>query len=237
MTRRRWIADEVQANRAIILGTHANHLSRVLRARVGQIFDIAAGDTLRHGRIVSIQDDRVEFELGDEISAVEVPEVSLLLAIFKFDRMEWAIEKATELGVARMIPLESQRSDRHLIAAASKRVERWRRIAQQASEQSRRASMPEIADPIKTSDAVKLQASTRILLNENRPGTLLKDALNHHDPNGNLLMAVGPEGGWTTEEEEVFRQAGWTSASLGSTILRAETAAIAALAIAIAELS
>ena len=148
-----------------------------------------------------------------------------------------AINALAELGVARMIPLESQRSDRHLIAAASKRVERWRRIAQQASEQSRRASMPEIADPIKTPDAVKLQASTRILLNENRPGTLLKDALNHHDPNGNLLMAVGPEGGWTTEEQEVFQQAGWTSASLGSTILRVETAAIAALAIAIAELS
>lgn len=237
MTRRRWIADEVQANRALILGTHADHLARVLRARVGQIFDIGAGDMLWQGRIVSIQNDRVEFELENEITALEALKVSLLLAIFKFDRMEWAIEKATELGVARIIPFEAERSDRHLIAAASKRAERWRRIAQQASEQSRRTKVPEIQDPITTGDAVKLEASTRILLNENQPGTLLKDALNAHDPKDTLLMAVGPEGGWTIGEQEKFEQAGWMPASLGSTILRAETAAISALAIAISELS
>jgi 16S rRNA (uracil1498-N3)-methyltransferase len=95
MTRRRWIADEVHDNRAVIVGDHADHLVRVLRARLGQIFDISTGRSVRSGRIASIEEARVEFELGDEVGTVALPNVSVVLAIFKFDRMEWAIEKAT----------------------------------------------------------------------------------------------------------------------------------------------
>ena len=109
MTRRRWIADEVNGNTAAIIGSHADHLTRVLRARVGEEFDVATRDTLRRGRISAIQDGRVEFELGDEIVAPATPDISLLLAIYKFDRMEWAIEKATELGVVRIVPVIAQR--------------------------------------------------------------------------------------------------------------------------------
>src|SRR5580704_7223935 len=98
MTRRRWIADEVTQNRAALTGPHAEHLARVLRAQVGQEFDIATGSAIRRGRITSISDTRVEFELAEAISAATLPDLTLLLAIFKFDRMEWAIEKATELG-------------------------------------------------------------------------------------------------------------------------------------------
>ena len=91
MTRRRWIADEVHDNRAVIIGDHADHLVRVLRARTGETFDISTGRSVRSGRILSIEDGRVEFELGDEVGTRALPDVSLVLAIFKFDRMEWAI--------------------------------------------------------------------------------------------------------------------------------------------------
>src|SRR5437879_12097465 len=90
MTRRRWIADEVSGNRAALTGSHAEHLARVLRARIGQEFDIATGSNIRRGRITSIDNDRVEFELGEHIPAVAVPNITLALSIFKFDRMEWA---------------------------------------------------------------------------------------------------------------------------------------------------
>ena len=128
MTRRRWIADEVSGNEAALTGEHADHLVRVLRARVGQEFDIAAGASVRRGRIVSIQEGRVEFELGEDVPAAETPTVTLLLAIFKFDRMEWAIEKCTELGVSRIVPFIARRTDAHLASAAAKRADRWRRI-------------------------------------------------------------------------------------------------------------
>src|SRR5881275_483206 len=156
MTRRRWIADEVSGNRAALTGSHAEHLARVLRARIGQEFDIASGSNIRRGRITSIGNDRVEFELGEHIPAVAVPNITLALSIFKFDRMEWAIEKCTELGISRIIPVISRRTDTHLAAASSKRVERWARITRQASEQSRRATPPEIAAPLKLKEAVAL---------------------------------------------------------------------------------
>jgi 16S rRNA (uracil1498-N3)-methyltransferase len=233
MTRRRWIADEVSGNHATLVGSHAEHLSRVLRARVGQEFDIATGDAVRRGRITQIQPDRVEFELGEVVSAASPPHITLALSIFKFDRMEWAIEKCTELGVAGIVPLIASRTEGHLASAAAKRAERWRRIVRQAAEQSRRVSPPEIFQPIKIQDALTLPGSTRILLSESEQEIMLKDVL--QPAATDVVLALGPEGGWTDSELNQFRNAGWLSASLGDTILRAETAAIAAVAIVLSE--
>ena len=237
MTRRRWIADEVSGTRASLLGTHADHLSRVLRARVGQEFDITTGNEVRRGRITAITNDRVEFELGAEIRVPVTVQVTLVFSIFKFDRMEWAIEKCTELGVTRIVPVIARRTEPHLAAAAAKRVDRWRRIALQAAEQSRRASAPEISDPLKLKDAVALPGSLRILLSETETETMLADVLRSRSDDVDVVLVLGPEGGWTDEELKAFCEAGWISASLGSTILRAETAAIAATAIVLSELS
>ena len=236
MTRRRWIADEVSGTRALLVGAHAEHLSRVLRARVGQEFDITTGNGVRRGRITSIAQDRVEFELGDEIPAPVAGQVTVALSIFKFDRMEWAIEKCTELGAKRIVPLIARRTEAHLAAAAAKRVERWRRIALQAAEQSRRISPPEISEPLKLKEALALSGTTRIVLSEAETEAMLKDILQSHPNDDEVVIALGPEGGWTDDELELFQEAGWISASLGNTILRAETAAVASLAVVLAEL-
>jgi 16S rRNA (uracil1498-N3)-methyltransferase len=231
MTRRRFIADEVSGDRAVLLGEHADHLVRVLRARVGQDYDIATGDAVRRGRITLTKNDRVEFELGEEISHADSADITLVLAIFKFDRLEWAIEKCTELGVSRIVPVIAQRTDSHLAAASAKRAERWQRIARQASEQSRRAAPPEIAAPIKLAEALNIRAALRIVLAESEDRTLLRDLVKPGTADAGIVLAVGPEGGWIEDEAKSFRQAGWISASLGNTILRAETAAIAATAV------
>jgi 16S rRNA (uracil1498-N3)-methyltransferase len=236
MTRRRFIADEVSGDRAALVGEHADHLVRVLRARVGQDFDIATGEAVRRGCITSVRDGRVDFDLGEEVSGSGLAEITLVLAVFKFDRMEWAIEKCTELGVSRIVPLISRRTDSHLASASAKRVERWQRIARQAAEQSRRATPPEIATPIKLSESLHLQASLRIVLAEAEERTLLRDVVKPAAADGGIALAVGPEGGWTEDELQLFHQAAWISASLGSTILRAETAAIAATAVVAAAL-
>jgi 16S rRNA (uracil1498-N3)-methyltransferase len=236
MTRRRWIADEVNGKRAFLLGDHAHHLARVLRARIGQEFDVAAEGVVRRARVSAISDERVEFELGEEIPAGTPLPLSLALAIFKFDRMEWAIEKCTELGATCIIPLIAHRTDAHLAAAAGKRRERWQRIAWQASEQSRRALPPEITLPRAVKEVAALPGHSRILLAESERQLRLKDALHRHAQSGDILLATGPEGGWTEQEEALFQQAGWISASLGSSILRAETAAVTATAIVLSEL-
>ena len=234
MTRRRWIADEISGSRAALVGAQAYHLARVLRARSGQQFDIVVEGRVRRGRIVSITPQRVEFELGEEEPAVVLPGITLALAIFKFDRMEWAIEKATELGVARLVPLIAQRTDSHLGSAAANRVERWRRIAREAAQQSRRAAPPEIAAPARLQDVLDVVADRRIVLSEAEDQVSLKQAF--AGGKGLLALAIGPEGGWTSEEEGAFREHGWIAASLGPTILRAETAAIAAVSVVLAEL-
>ena len=144
MTRRRWIADEVAGDRAALMGEHAAHLSRTLRVRVGQEFEVACGESVRRGIVASVSEDRVEFALGEEVSAVASTPITLLLAVFKFDRMEWAIEKCTELNVTSIVPVIARRTEKHLALAAEKRVERWRRIAREASEQSRRTAAPDI---------------------------------------------------------------------------------------------
>jgi 16S rRNA (uracil1498-N3)-methyltransferase len=233
MTRRRWIADEVSGNLASLTGEHADHLIRVLRPRIGQEFDIAAGGVVRRGRIVGITDARVEFELGEDLLASQTSNVTLLLAIFKFDRMEWAIEKCTELGVSRIVPVIARRTDAHLASASQKRVERWRRIARQASEQSRRAAPPEIAEPVKMQEAVDSQGALKIVLAESEQKTYLRDLPSAAA--GENILAIGPEGGWTKDELQRFEKAGWVPASLGPTILRAETAAIAATAIVMSD--
>ncbi len=236
MTRRRWIADRTEGNRAFLTGHNAEHLVRVLRARVGQEFEIAAVGTVRLGRVASISEGEVEFELGDAVAQAEQGNVSLLLAVFKFDRMEWAIEKATELGVASITPVIARRTEKHLAVAAANRVERWRRIAHEAAQQSRRASAPDISDPVRLKDALTASAGLRIVLAENERGLTLKGALTSpatSDQRAATVLAVGPEGGWTDDELRAFREAGWTAVSLGPTILRAETAAIAALAVVI----
>jgi 16S rRNA (uracil1498-N3)-methyltransferase len=151
--------------------------------------------------------------------------------------MEWAIEKCTELGVSRIVPLIARRTDAHLAAASAKRAERWRRIALQASEQSRRATPPEIAAPIKLQEAVRLPGALRIVLAESEQQTLLRDVLAPPMSKSEIVLAIGPEGGWAEDELDLFQKSGWISASLGATILRAETAAIAATAIAISELA
>jgi len=232
MTRRRWIADEVSGSRAALVGTQAEHLARVLRARIGQEFDIAAEGRVWRGRIISVTPERVQFELGEELPAAVLPDITLLLAVFKFDRMEWAIEKATELGVARIVPLIAKRTDSHLASAAAKRAERWRRIARESAQQSRRAAPPEIAAPARLQEALALLVDRRVVLSEGEEQVSLKQAVAGFK--GSLALAVGPEGGWIGEEERAFREHGWIAASLGPTILRAETAAIAAISIVVA---
>src|SRR5580704_3354765 len=236
MTRRRWIADEWTPTTATLTGEQAAHLARVLRAEPGQVFDVVAGGFLHRAEITSVGDGEGVFELHEELESDAALPLHLLLAVFKYDHMEWAVEKATELGVGRITPVLARRTEKHLALAATKRVERWRRIALEASKQSCRTTVPEIADPVGLKQALEQERSpTRILLSETEQGTTLTAALANAKASteeSDTALAIGPEGGWTPEEMALFTQHQWQPVTLGPRILRAETAAIAAIAIA-----
>jgi 16S rRNA (uracil1498-N3)-methyltransferase len=242
MTRRRWIAEHWDEATATLTGAQAEHLARVLRAEVGMEADVVAGGHVFHARVAAVAGDaqvsEVRFNLLSELEAEPALAITLVMSIYKFDRMEWAIEKATELGVAGVVPVVARRSEKHLAQAALKRAERWRRIAHEAAQQSRRADVPLIHDPVLLQSFVKAASvATRMVLAEQERSTTLRSALEEAVAAAGtempaLEIAVGPEGGWATEEEALFDANGWRAVSLGPRILRAETAAIAALSVA-----
>jgi 16S rRNA (uracil1498-N3)-methyltransferase len=242
--RRRFIADTFSPatghpTYAALTGEQAAHLARVLRAQPGQVFDVVANGFLHRAEITAVSDEEVLFILHEELEADAALPIHLLLAIFKFDHFEWAVEKATELGVARITPILARRTEKHLALASAKRVDRWRRIALESSKQSRRTDIPEIDDPTALAPALTAEtAPLRILLSETEQSLALTAALNGElrAENLQLSLAIGPEGGWTAEEMSLFTTHQWTHVTLGPRILRAETAAIAAIAVAAAHL-
>jgi 16S rRNA (uracil1498-N3)-methyltransferase len=235
MTRRRWIADTWNDATAALHGDQAQHLSRVLRAQPGMEFDVIAGGRAWLARIASIDRDSVQFTLLQELKTAPSLPVTLLLSVFKFDRMEWAIEKAVELGCGRIVPIIAERTEKHLAQAAGKRVERWRRLALEAAKQSRRSDLPEIPDPARLAAILAAAEQTgplRILLSETEEDQPLLRTLQENASRAQgIMLAIGPEGGWTAAEIALFVRDGWQSASLGPRILRVETAVIAAIAI------
>ena len=234
MTRRRWIADERTETTATLKGDQAVHLARVLRAQSGQVFDVVAGGFLHRAEVLSVDEGAVVFTLHEELEADAALPVHLLMAVFKFDHMEWGIEKATELGAARITPVIARRTEKHLALAAAKRVERWRRIVLEASKQSRRTDVPEVDEPVMLKAALAgVSAETKLLLAETEQENSLSAGLvGARD----VALAIGPEGGWTPEEMVLFSESGWRHVTLGPRILRAETAAIAGLAVCAAVL-
>ena len=238
MTRRRWIAEHWDEATATLVGAQADHLVRVLRARAGMEADIVAGGRVFHAEVAALSSNEVRFNLLAEVQADPALPITLVMTVFKFDRMEWAIEKATELGVAGIAPVIARRTEKHLAQAADKRAARWRRIAAEAAQQSRRSDVPVIHSPVALADRVRsASAATRIVLAEQERTTSLHATLEEaieaaQAEMPELEIAIGPEGGWAPEEAALFDTNGWRAVSLGPRILRAETAAIAALAVA-----
>jgi 16S rRNA (uracil1498-N3)-methyltransferase len=212
-------------------GDKAHHLGRVLRAQVGQLYELSDGSRVYLGRIDEVGRDRVEFALLEELPAGEPPlRVTLLLSIVKFDSFEWAIEKATELGVTSIVPLAAARSEKALLAASEKRAERWQKIILEAAQQSRRVSLP-ILQPVTRPEAgfLRREGQLGIFLSERPDAPPMRQALQGVTVT-QAQLAFGPEGGWTDAERELAIAAGFREASLGRLILRTETAVVAALA-------
>jgi 16S rRNA (uracil1498-N3)-methyltransferase len=231
--RRRFFVEQFRGNTAVIEGDAAYHLGRVLRAKEGQLYELSDGQRVWLGRIEKVSRDRVDFALLEEIPAHQPAlDLTLLLSIVKFDAFEWAIEKATELGVSTIVPLAAARSEKVLLAAAGKRAERWKKILAEASQQSRRVGVPVLRDPEQPTQAFRSHATAplKVMLSEQPDALPLRQILQAEPSRKQAVLAIGPEGGWTETEFAAAHAAGFREASLGKLILRTETAVAAALA-------
>lgn len=223
---------EVREGAAYLRGETAQHIRKVLRAERGQRFEISNGEEIYLAEIADFGKDVVEFRLIESMPSVApAARVHLLQSLIKFDHFEWVMEKATELGVERITPVYALRCDKGLDQAAVKRRERWLRIVAESGQQSRRLKSPVLDEPIRLRVALEMQSPQRLWLEED-PGAaaprILSALRTGQEP---ILALCGPEGGWDPREREAAKAAGWQSVSLGRQVLRAETAAISALAI------
>jgi 16S rRNA (uracil1498-N3)-methyltransferase len=249
--RRRFFVEQFEANSAALVGETAEHLGRVLRAEPGQLCELSDGHRVWLGRIERVAlskrgASRIEFALVEPIAARE-PRLGivLLIALVKFDRFEWCLEKSTELGASEIVPLAAARTDRPLVAAAEKRRARWEKILLESSQQNRRLRPPVLrmgtaADesaPTPQAAFADCRADCRIILSERQDATSIRNVLKASEGRGlasaerSAALAIGPEGGWTDEELASARKSGFAEASLGENILRTETAVLAAMAI------
>lgn len=244
--RRRFFVERFEDGYAAMRGEAAHHLARVLRAEPGQQYELSDGREVWLAEIEGSTKHIVEFKLLEKIPAAALRLfITLLLSIVKFDRFEWALEKATELGVSEIVPLAAERSEKKLVAAAANRAARWQKILLESAQQSRRLSLPVLAPISRAQAAFSLPHERNpvlLILSESRTAAPLRQILEASYPAGckserkmdasprHAVLAIGPEGGWTDDEFAAARAAGFVEVSLGETILRTETAVIAALA-------
>jgi 16S rRNA (uracil1498-N3)-methyltransferase len=236
--RRRFFIEQFGDGIATMRGDAAEHLGRVLRAEPGQMYELSDGAAVWLARVESVGmlkrgENRVEFSLVEPVAVRESKlGVDLLIALVKFDRFEWCLEKATELGVRNILPVAAARSEKGLVAAAEKRRERWEKILVESAQQSRRVGVPGLAGIVATEKAFAeagARTELRVLLSERVDAAALRDVLSGN-ASKSVAMAIGPEGGWTDAEFDAARAGGFVEASLGHLILRTETAVAAALA-------
>ena len=257
--RRRFFVDRFERESASLRDEAAEHLGRVLRAEPGQLYELSDGQGVWLARVERVAiskrgPSRIDFALVEPIEAAEPSvHIELLVSVVKFDRFEWCLEKATELGVDEIVPLAATRTDKALIAAAAKRHERWKRIVLESAQQSRRLRPPALHAALPPDKAfAQSSANLKLLLSERREAKSLRKLLDQDSPpvaqallpvrlssstnpqtqaTPTISLAVGPEGGWTDDEITSAAAAGFLEASLGENILRTETAVIASLAV------
>ncbi len=232
MARRRFFVPQVRRGVAELTGEEAEHLVRVLRAEVGQVYEISDNENLYLAEVETARKSQVVFKVLEELT-LPAPEAEIILvpALIKFDRFEWIVEKATELGVAEIRPFEATRTERGLAQASVKRSERWQKIAHEASQQSRRLHLPVLAQSVSFREALLLTANLKLILDEDSTVAIGKCFPETRTISDKIALLLGPEGGWTPDERKLANEQGWLSCSLGGTVLRAETAATAAIAI------
>ena len=198
----------------------AHHALKVLRGRAGDVVEVVDGG--RHLFVAELRGGREAAILQELEAPDEEGEVFLYQAVPKGGRMDLVVEKATEVGVKRLVPLVTRRG---VVEPGGGKVDRWRRVAEAAARQSLRMVVPEVLDPVSFAEAARQAGENGVLLHNASGLAPLENLVGSP-----VSLFVGPEGGWSDEELGLAREAGLAFAQLGPYRLRSETAGIVAVA-------
>lgn len=226
-----------------ITGSDVNHIARVLRLKIGDQIMVSDGTGREYlASLTRIGDQKVESVVTESLISDHEPplDVYLLQGIPKGDKMDLIIQKCTEIGVRKIIPIDMERTIVRLTGEkAEKRKIRWQRVAEEAAKQCQRSIVPEVAPICDLSQAIReLPGGTMILMPwEVEKDAGLKDFLRHNSSfSGSVALIIGPEGGISRDEVILAEEHGAKRVSLGPRILRTETAGMVALSIILYEL-
>ena len=221
-----------------ITGELLSHVGQSLRVTVGDILLIGDGQGRRfHTRVTAVTKHALSASIIETLAEPprQVPSIILGQALLKGDKMDWVIQKATELGVRTIIPLQTRHS---VVQAKAERIEtqraRWQRIALEAAQQSEQWTVTSVKAPHLMSELLGTisECAIRLILLERRDvGQSLAQIHLPQSGEETIVLLVGPEGGWAAEEVASTKQSGFSPITLGAKILRAETAAISAVAV------
>jgi 16S rRNA (uracil1498-N3)-methyltransferase len=241
MTRRRFYATPSHfapdKNSLTLSAEETRHARDVLRLQSGDeiyVFDGLGREFQCSVQTISRTAAEVSVIAEVEPARPESPlDLTLAIALLKGEKFDLVIQKATELGVKRIVPLDTERGDVRLRDgdSAQKRLTRWRRIALEAAKQTGRAYLPEISEPLALRELLTSACENKLMFSE-REGESLSEAMTGVDPEATKVIAlVGPEGGWTDNEIALARKSAWEIVTLGGRTLRAETAGITVVAL------
>jgi 16S rRNA (uracil1498-N3)-methyltransferase len=227
---------QIAGNTVTITGADVNHMKNVLRMKTGEVVRVSdEKDFCGQCQVKTLEEDRILLEILSEETSTELPvEVTLFQGLPKGDKMEWIVQKNTELGIHKIVPVAMHRCVVKLDAKkAASKVSRWQSIAESAGKQSGRTRLPEVADVVSFRTALQMAAEYDLLLlpYESAEGmTGARALLAQAAPGMKIGILIGPEGGFEPYEVEEAQAAGWQVLSLGKRILRTETAGMAVMA-------
>lgn len=219
----------IVGGKVVVKGTEARHLTLVRRARMGDLIKVSDGlGAVFDVRITAITSQEVVGEVLDSIRMdTSPPSVAVFQALAKAAKLELVIQKLVEIGVDEVVVFEATRSVPEWSSSRSdKALTRWRSIAREAAKQSRRPLLPRVEGPVSLEFAAKMLDGTVLVAHENADRRL-REVL-PADPPDRVCLVVGPEGGFGDADLEIFGRLGGIEVSLGSQILRTETAALVA---------
>lgn len=243
MTSNRFYVDssDLQFPRAVLRGKEHHHLARVSRIRPGQaVWLIDSAGSAYQARVERIDTDFTELNILEAVpQAPQRLNLILAQAVLKQRAMEWVLQKSTELGVSLFVPILATRTVVKMADRLENKRERWTRIMREAAKQCGRVSLPELMDPLELDTWLGKSVDAHLLVLQEGSEMPLKEAIlsntSSFSPSrvepGSVVLLVGPEGGWTKEEQKDILEHGYGAVDLGSNILRAETAALSGLAI------
>jgi 16S rRNA (uracil1498-N3)-methyltransferase len=227
---------QIAGDTVTITGADVNHMKNVLRMKPGEVVRVSdEKDFCGQCQVKTLEEDRILLEILSEETSTELPvEVTLFQGLPKGDKMEWIVQKNTELGIHKIVPVAMHRCVVKLDAKkAASKVSRWQSIAESAGKQSGRTRLPEVADVVSFRTALQMAAEYDLLLlpYESAEGmTGARALLAQAAPGMKIGILIGPEGGFEPYEVEEAQAAGWQVLSLGKRILRTETAGMAVMA-------